>query len=186
MIDITRYRHFAVALAGLGLTGCVAAVPVQPVYTVIPGQGKTEANLHADDTACRVVPAATTVEAAVPVTEGQYYTCMASRGEAVIQEQAQGYPAYGAAPYVVPAYAAYPAYGYPYGYGYPYYGGYYGPYVGFGVGFGFGRFGGYGGYGGYRGFGGGYGGHRGYGGGYGGYRGYGGGYGGYHGGGYRR
>ena len=167
MID--RSRVIVVGLMGLALSGCVAAVPVQPTLTVIPGQGKTEANLRADDAACRVAPAGT----AATISESQYYSCMASKGESVVQEQAQAYPAYGTVPYagvpyVVPAYAAY---GYPYGYGYPYYGGYYGPFVGFGVGFGFGHFG----YGGYRGFGG-YG-YRG---------GYGGGYGGFHGGGFRR
>lgn len=155
--------------AGLALSGCIAAVPVGPTYTVIPGQGKTEAMLRADDAVCREsVPASTgaaTTQAAVPVTEQQYYGCMATRGEAVIQQQVQTYPVYGGGvPYAYPAYAAYPyGYGYPYGGygGYPY-GGYFGPYVGFGVGFGYGGF--HGG--------------RGYGGGY-----HGGGWGGYHGGG---
>ncbi len=155
--------------AGLALTGCVAAVPVgAPTYTVIPGQNKTEADLRADDAVCRTqvaVSTGTTTSAtqAAPVTEEQYYGCMASRGEAVIQQQVAAYPAYSSVPYAYPAYA-----GYPYGYGYPYggygyggypYGGYFGPYVGFGIGFGYGRF--YGG--GYRG---GYYGGRGYGGGF--------------------
>ncbi|MGI4799847.1 MAG: hypothetical protein ACRYG8_38570 [Janthinobacterium lividum] len=169
--------------AGLALTGCVAAVPVTaPTYTVIPGQNKTEADLRADDAICRGgAPVATgvgapagTIAAAVPVTEQQYYGCMASRGEAVIQQQVQAYPVYaGGAPYAYPAYGAYPyGYGYPYGgYGYPYGGGYFGPYVGFGIGFGYGGFYGGRGYGGYyRGYGhGGYG-HGGYGGYHGGFR----------------
>ncbi len=158
--------------AGLALTGCVAAVPVTaPTYTVIPGQNKTEADLRADDAICRgAVPVATgggvATTAAVPATEQQYYGCMASRGEAVIQQQVQAYPVYaGGVPYAYPAYGAYPyGYGYPYGgYGYPYAGGYFGPYVGFGIGLGYGRFYGGRGYGGYyHGFGrGGYGGYHG-------------------------
>lgn len=169
----------AVILGGAAVTlsGCVAAVPLAPTYTVVPGQGKTEANLRADDTTCRgSVPVSTaagsvgTTAQVAPVTAEQYYGCMASRGEAVIQEQPQAYPVYAAAvPYAYPAYAAYPyGYGYPYGgygYGYPYAGGYFGPYVGFGVGFGYGGFyggrgyhhGGYGFHGGgYRGYGGGF------------------------------
>ena len=175
MIAKRGCRAWIVAVAGLGLSGCVAAVPVTPTYTVIPGQGKTEANLRADDASCRGAspPASTTAGAATQattVTADQYYQCMASRGEAVIQEQPQVYPAYAyAAPAYVPyAYPAvgvypYPYYGYGYGYGYPYGVGYFGPYVGFGVGFGYGGFYGRGGYGGFRG-----------------------GYGGFHGGGYRR
>lgn len=172
-------RALVFGSAGLALSGCVAAVPLAPTYTVIPGEGKTEVNLRADDAACRgSVPvttslgsAAATTAAAVPVTEQQYYGCMASRGEAVIQQQTQAYPVYaGGAAYGYPAYAAYPyGYGYPYagygGYGYPY-GGYFGPYVGFGVGFGYGGFYGERGY--YRGRGGYYhgGGYRGGGGGF--------------------
>ena len=171
-------RNLVVGMAGLALSGCVAAVPVAPTYTVIPGQGKTEANLRADDAVCRgssagTAAAATTTQG-VAVTADQYYQCMASRGQAVIQEQPQAYPAYSYAapayvPYAYPAVAAYPYpyYGYGYGYGYPYGAGYFGPYVGFGVGFGYGRF--YGGHGGFRG-GYGYGGYRGgYGGGFHGY-----------------
>ncbi len=138
-------RSVLVGAAGLGLSGCVAAVPVQPTLTVIPGQGKTEANLRADDVACRgAAPQSATGTSSTPasqapaVTADQYYACMASRGESVIQQQTQVYPAYA---YAAPAYVpyAYPAVAYPYpyyGYGYPY--GYFGPYVGFGIGFRFG------------------------------------------------
>lgn len=149
MIARRGSEALVVSLAVLALSGCVAAVPAQPTLTVIPGQGKTEANLRADDAACRGVPVttstATTIapasQAALATTAEQYYACMASRGEAVIQEQPQPYPVYaGYAPYGAPAYTPYPYYGYPYGYGYPYAGPYYGPFVGFGVGFGYGRF----------------------------------------------
>ncbi len=157
-------RTLAVGVVGLALSGCVAAVPVQPTLTVIPGQGKTEANLRADDAACRGAPVATTraanapVTQASPVTADQYYACMASKGEDVVQQQPQAYAAY---PYAVPAYVpyAYPAvaaypypyYGYGYAYPYPYGVGYFGPYVGFGVGFGYGGFYGRGFHGGYHG-----------------------------------
>ena len=189
-------RSVALAAAALALSGCVAAVPTESSLTVIPGQGKTEADLRADDVICRSASNATgapagtagqlvtSASAATAVSADQYYACMAARGETVIEQRTAVVPAY--AGYAYPAYPAYgygvPYAGYPYGYGgygygYPFYGPYYGPYAGFGVGFGFGRFyGGRGYYGGFhRGFG--YGGYRG---GYGGFRG---GYGGYHGGG---
>ena len=155
MVEMRGCKAVVLGVAGLALSGCVAAVPVAPTYTVIPGQGKTEANLRADDATCRGAPAAgsttTTSTQASTVTADQYYACMASRGETVVQEQPRVYPAYAYTapayvPYAYPAVAAYP---YPYfGYGYPY--GYFGPYVGFGVGFGYGRF--YGGHGFYHGF----------------------------------
>ena len=153
MVEMSGCKAVVLGVAGLALSGCVAAVPVAPTYTVIPGQGKTEANLRADDAACRGAPAAGSTQAS-SVTADQYYQCMASRGESVVQEQPRAYPAYAYAapayvPYAYPAVAAYP-YAYPdpyFGYGYPY--GYFGPYVGFRVGFGYGRF--YGGHG-YHGF----------------------------------
>ena len=164
MVEMRGCRALIVGVAGVALSGCVAAVPVAPSYTVIPGQGKTEANLRADDAACRggAAPVATsgsqTASSAAPsrpasaVTADQYYQCMASRGEAVIQAQPQAYPAYAYAapayayaapayaPYAYPAVAAYPYPYYAYGYGYPYDVGYFGPYVGFGIGFGYGGF----------------------------------------------
>ena len=164
MAEMSRSTGVLFAAAALALGGCVA-VPAQPTYTVIPGQGKTEANLRADDAACRRAPAAatTTRTAEAPaVTAEQYYACMASRGEAVIEEVPRAYPAYA---YTAPAYVPYaypPVVAYPYaypGYLYPYGAGYVGPYVGFGIGFGYGGL--YGGrafhrigygYGGYRGF----------------------------------
>ena len=161
MSDWRGCRILLVSLAGLGLSGCVAAVPVQPTLTVIPGKDKTEANLRADDAACRSPrasgPAASTAAGSAsqaPITADQYYACMASRGEDVVQQQPRPY-AYAApvyAPYAYPAIAAYP-YPYPY-YGYPYGPAYFGPYVGFGFGFRYGGFYGrygYGFHGGYHG-----------------------------------
>ena len=42
MMAMRGCRILGLGVAGLALSGCVAAVPVAPTYTVIPGQGKTE------------------------------------------------------------------------------------------------------------------------------------------------
>ena len=123
------------SLAGVAATaallgGCVAATPL----SVAPGQGKSYTDLQRDDAACRATPAAagqpTASTAAAPA--GNYYQCMATKGELVVANQTVAYPGYVGYPY---AYAA-PFYGYPY-YGYPY------PATYLGLGFGFGYGGGF-------------------------------------------
>ena len=151
MPDMRHFSVMAVALFGLALSGCVAAV--SPSLTVIPGQGKTFANLQADDAICRgltpqvpnvqntgqpvqrltatgaAAPITTTAGAGpvMAVTADQYYACMGQRGEYVVQETPEAYPAYPA--YSEYAVYPYPAYSYPYPYPYPY------PYYPYGLGY---------------------------------------------------
>lgn len=132
MVTTRIWRAARLVGAAATLGGCVAT----PLLSVVPGQGKSYADLQRDDAACRAAPvAATTAPAtATATTSPAYYQCMAARGELVVANRTAAYPAYAATPYYP---YAYPAYGYPY-YGYPYSAAYLAPYVGLGIGLGFG------------------------------------------------
>ncbi len=169
MISLRSAGSLTATGAMLALAGCVASGPL----TVIPGQGRSYADLQRDDTACRAAPVAATAtttatagaaSTAAAAPAGDYYRCMQSRGNLLVAHDAApayayGYPAGYGYGYAYPA--AYPYYGYPYYAGYPY-GGFYGPALGLGIGIGIGSafyvghggyyHHGYGGYRGYRGF----------------------------------